>query len=166
MYYYIINIFSCSVFLSIIYDLMSPKNSVSFIISVSLCVFQLVVVYSVPGFCWAAFIHCPSHGLTTYLGWPTSPCLPICINRSLDPTVTRQLRRGVAQPPCRNQATNPLNEKPACQCDKYVQSPLTAYSCVNGVWVRPCTTWQIKGKRCSRAPNTATWHISTNVAVI
>lgn len=72
--------------------------------------------------CWLATQHYPRDGPSTYHSWPTSPCLPICINRSLDLTVTRQHRRGDVQPPCRNQATNPENGKLCCQSDKCVQN--------------------------------------------
>ena len=87
--------------------------------------FQLVVIQLMDTwpdcFCWLDFEQFPDDGLTTYRGWPTSPCLPICINHSLDLTVTRQQRRGDVQPPCRNQDTSPENVRLSCYSDKCIQ---------------------------------------------
>lgn len=73
--------------------------------------------------CWLAIARCPSDGVITYRSWPTSPCLPICINHSGDLTVTRQRRqRRGPDPGAENQATNPETGRRACQSDECAHS--------------------------------------------
>lgn len=110
-------IFVTSLFLSFYVCFCFLRGFNSKMVSISACVIQRVVVSSVPS-CVLLLLTClctlSNDGLTTYRGWPTSPFLPICINHSLDLTVTRQHGQGDAQPLCRNEATNPEKGRPAC----------------------------------------------------